>query len=41
MKKNMYEYYVARMGTDVTALSRAIEGKKALEELAKAHISLD
>ncbi len=41
VKKNSYEYYVARMGTDVTALSRAIEGKKALEELAKAHISLD
>ncbi len=41
VKKNSYEYHVSRMGTDVDALSRAIEGKKALEELAKAHISLD
>ena len=41
VKKNSYEYHVSRMGTDVSALSRAIEGKKALEELAKAHISLD
>ncbi len=41
VKKNSYEYHVSRMGTDVSALTRAIEGKKALEELAKAHISLD
>lgn len=41
VKRNSYAYYVARMGTDVNALTRAIEGKKALEELAKAHISLD
>lgn len=41
VKKNSYEYHVSRMGADVSALSRAIEGKKALEELAKAHISLD
>lgn len=41
VKKNSYEYHVAQMGTDVTALSRAIEGKKALEALAKVHISLD
>ena len=41
VKKNSYEYHVARMGTDVSALSRAIEGKKALEELGRAHISLD
>lgn len=41
VKQNSYEYHVSRMGTDVTALTQAIEGKKALEELAKAHISLD
>lgn len=41
VKKNSYEYHVARMGADVSALARAIEGKKALEELAKTHISLD
>ena len=41
VKKNSYEYHVSRMGTDVSALTRAIEGKKALEELARTHISLD
>lgn len=41
VKKNSYENYVARMGTDVGALNGAIQGKKALEELAKTHISLD
>lgn len=41
VKQNSYEYYVARMGTDVSALTRAIEGRKALEELARTHISLD
>ncbi len=41
VKKNSYEYYTGRLGTDVNALKQAVEGKKALEELAKAHISLD
>ncbi len=41
VKKNSYEYYTARLGTDVSALNKVIEGKKALEELAKIHISLD
>ena len=41
VKKNSYEYYTARLGTDVNALTKVIEGKKALEELAKIHISLD
>lgn len=41
VKKNSYEYYTARMGTDVDALTQAIKGKKALEELAKTHISLE
>lgn len=41
VKKNSHENYVARMGTDVNALAGAIQGKKALEELAKTHISLD
>lgn len=40
VKKNSYEYYSARSGVDITALSRVIEGKKALEELNKTHISL-
>ena len=41
VKKNSYDYYMANMGTDVTAITKAIEGKKALETLAKTHISLD
>lgn len=41
VKKNSYDYYMANMGTDVTAITKAIEGKKALEALAKTHISLD
>ncbi len=40
VKKNSYEYYRERSGVDITALSRMIEGKKALEELNKTHISL-
>ncbi len=41
VKKNSYEYYTAKLGTDVNALKQVIDGKKALEELAKAHISLE
>lgn len=41
VKKNSYEYHVAHMEGDVDALAKAIEGKKALEELARTHISLD
>jgi len=41
VKRNSYEYYSARLGTDVSALNKVIAGKKALEELAKVHISLD
>lgn len=41
VKKNSYEYYTARLGTDVNALNQVIEGKKALEELARTHISLE
>lgn len=40
VKKNSYEYYTAKLGTDVNALNQVIEGKKALEELARTHISL-
>ncbi len=39
VKKNSYAYYSARSGVDISALSRVIEGKKALEELNKTHIS--
>lgn len=41
VKKNSYEYFSARLGSDVSALNQVIAGKKALEELAKTHISLD
>ena len=41
VKKNSYEYYTGKLGTDVNALKQAVEGRKALEELAKTHISLD
>lgn len=41
VKRNSYEYYSQRMGTDISALDQVIAGKKALEELSKMHISLD
>lgn len=41
VKRNSYEYYTARLGTDMGALEQVVAGKKALEELAKAHISLE
>jgi len=41
VKKNSYEYFSSKMGTDMTALNKVIAGKKALEELAKTHISLE
>ncbi|MCM1159639.1 MAG: DNA primase [Roseburia sp.] len=40
VKECSYEYHLGRMGSDVTALDKAIAGKRALEELKKAHISL-
>ena len=39
VKKNSYEYYTAKLGTDVNALKQVIEGKKALEELARIRIA--
>lgn len=41
VKRSSYEYYSAKLGTDVNALKQVIDGKKALEELARTHISLD
>lgn len=41
VKKNSFDYYSARMGADITALNKVIEGKKELEELSKTHISLN
>ena len=41
VKRNSYEYYSARSGVDIMALNKMIEGKKALEELNRTHISLN
>ncbi len=41
VKNNSYEYYASRLGSDVNAITQAVEGKKALEELARTHISID
>ncbi len=41
VKKGSYEYYVTRMGSEMDALTQVVAGKKALEELAKTHISLE
>jgi len=41
VKKNSYEYYTARLGTDVNALNKVIAGKKMLEELTKLCISFE
>ncbi len=41
VKRNSLDYFSGQLGSDVSALSKVIEGKKALEELSKTHISLD
>ena len=41
VKKNSFEYYTANLGADVNALKQVVDGKKALEELSKTHISLE
>ena len=40
VKENSLEYYSSRLGSDVTAINQVIEGKKALENLKRTHISL-
>lgn len=40
VKKNSFDYYSAKMGSDMEALNQVIQGKKELEELSKTHISL-
>lgn len=40
VKKNSYAYYSANLGMDANALKRAVDGKKALETLAKTRITL-
>ena len=41
VKKNSYEHYSQKLGGDIGALQKVIEGKKALEELQKTHILLN
>ncbi len=41
LKKNSYDYYSSKLGFDVDALKQVIDGKKALEEINKIHISLE
>ena len=41
VKRSSLEYLSSRLGSDISALNQVIEGKKALEELSKTHISLD
>ncbi len=40
VKKNSFEYYSARTGSDMEAINQVIQVKKELEELSKTHISL-
>ena len=40
VKENSLEFYSGLLGSDVTALNQVIEGKKALENLKRTHISL-
>lgn len=41
LKKNSYDYYSSKLGSDVDALKQVIDGKKALEEINKIHITLE
>lgn len=41
VKKNSLDFYSGQLGGDIAALSKVVEGKKALQELERTHISLD
>lgn len=41
LKKSSYDYFSSKLGSDVTALNQVIQGKKALEEISKIHISME
>lgn len=41
VKRNSYDYACQRLGVDASALNQMVEGRKALDELNKVHISLD
>lgn len=41
LKKNSLDYFNSKLGSDVSALSQVIQGKKDLEELSKIYIHLE
>ena len=41
VKNNSFAYYSGRLGEDVDALAKVVNGKKALEELRRTRISLE
>ncbi|MBE5868632.1 MAG: DNA primase [Lachnospiraceae bacterium] len=41
VKKNSLEYASQNLGSDIQAITRVVEGKRALQELEKTHISVD
>ena len=41
VKKNSYAVFTERLATDVDSLNKVVEGKRALQELVKLHISLE
>lgn len=41
VKRESLDYFSSQLGADISAINQVIEGKKALEELSKTHISLD
>ena len=41
VKRDSLDYFSSQLGADISAINQVIEGKKALEELSKTHISLD
>ena len=41
VKNNSFAYYSGRLGEDVDALTKVVNGKKALEELRRTRISLE
>lgn len=41
LKESSYEYFLEKSNTDMMALTKMLEGKKALEEIERIHIKLE
>ena len=41
VKENSLAFYSEQMGRDISSLQKVIDGKKALEDLKRIHITLD